>query len=390
MSVLDRFRLDGKRLFITGGSRGLGREMSLACAEAGADVVLVGRNTESLETTAADIRERGQQAVTIIADVGQLDQCEDACQTALQEHGPIDILINNVGGRRIDIPTADMPLEEWKRILDLNLNSTFLCTKLIGGAMVARGSGGRVINIASISGMVVNRDIGGRSYETSKAAVIHFTRRPPPTGPLPRSPSTQSPPGGFMTEPNVKWAAENPAIITTFRDQIPAGDFGQPEDRGPLWPSTWPATRPVTSPGPRSSSTAVTRSGRQTLLEPRTSIDYPPGRLSPPVPGWPQQPDGKPISSLAAGSRPVFSASPCPSFWYSAGPWLRPSGGPGLHPSNVLHELRPHRLWRKNQNRPLTENAYFSVSPGSEGVLTRKSARPPPPGKQLVGNRQPE
>ena len=106
MSVLDRFRLDGKRLFITGGSRGLGREMSLACAEAGADVVLVGRNTESLETTAADIRERGQQAVTIIADVGQLDQCEDACQTALQEHGPIDILINNVGGRRIDIPTC--------------------------------------------------------------------------------------------------------------------------------------------------------------------------------------------------------------------------------------------------------------------------------------------
>ena len=98
-----------------------------------------------------------------------------ACQSARQEHGPIAILLNNVGGRRIDIPTADMPLEEWKRILDLNLNSTFLCTKLIGGAMVARDSGGRVINIASISGMVVNRDIGGRSYETSKAAVIHFT-----------------------------------------------------------------------------------------------------------------------------------------------------------------------------------------------------------------------
>ena len=234
MSVLDRFRLDGKRLFITGGSRGLGREMSLACAEAGADVVLVGRNTESLETTAADIRERGQQAVTITADVGQLDQCEDACQTALQEHGPIDILINNVGGRRIDIPTADMPLEEWKRILDLNLNSTFLCTKLIGGAMVARGSGGRVINIASISGMVVNRDIGGRSYETSKAAVIHFTRATAADWAPSQVTVNAICPGGFMTEPNVKWAAENPAIITTFRDQIPAGDFGQPEDMGPL------------------------------------------------------------------------------------------------------------------------------------------------------------
>ncbi|HAA48742.1 MAG TPA: short-chain dehydrogenase [Planctomycetaceae bacterium] len=234
MNVLDRFRLDGKRLFITGGSRGLGREMSLACAEAGADVILVGRDSESLEATAEDIRERGQQAITINSDIGQLDQCEAACQSALQEHGPIDILINNVGGRRIDIPTTEMPLDEWLRILDLNLNSTFLCTKLIGGAMVAREGAGRVINIASISGMVVNRDIGGRSYETSKAAVIHFTRATAADW-APHGVTVNAIcPGGFMTEPNVKWAAQNPTIIETFKQQVPAGDFGQPEDLGPL------------------------------------------------------------------------------------------------------------------------------------------------------------
>ena len=108
MNVLDRFRLDGKRLFITGGSRGLGREMSLACAEAGADVILVGRDSESLEATAEDIRERGQQAITINSDIGQLDQCEAACQSALQEHGPIDIL--QVEPVRQAAPVADVEI----------------------------------------------------------------------------------------------------------------------------------------------------------------------------------------------------------------------------------------------------------------------------------------
>src|SRR5438046_2694523 len=99
MSIFDRFRLDGKRLFITGGSRGLGREMALAIADAGADVVLTGRDADSLEKTAADIRALGRQAWTVRADVSQMPACEDACRQALA-HGPIDILINNVGGRR--------------------------------------------------------------------------------------------------------------------------------------------------------------------------------------------------------------------------------------------------------------------------------------------------
>ncbi len=234
MSVLDRFRLDGKKLFITGGSRGLGREMAIAIAEAGADVILVGRDNASLERTAGDIRERGRQAVTIIADVGQPAEAERACQMALDRHGPIDILINNVGGRRIDIPTAEMPLDKWQSIIDLNLTSTFLCTKLIGGAMVARGAGGRVINIASISGMVANRGIGGRSYETSKAAVIAFTRATAADWAPYRVTVNAIAPGGFFTEPNQRWAQLNPEIINTFKGQIPAGDFGQPEDLGPL------------------------------------------------------------------------------------------------------------------------------------------------------------
>jgi gluconate 5-dehydrogenase len=234
VSVLDRFRLDGKRLFITGGSRGLGREMALAIAEAGADVILVGRELQSLEATAGEIEQRGRRAVPLQADVGLPAEAERACRIALERHGPIDILINNVGGRRINVPTEELPLEQWQSILDLNLTSTFLCTKLIGGAMVARGQGGRVINVASISGMVANRGIGGRSYETSKAAVIHFTRAVAADWAPHKVTVNAIAPGGFLTEPNIRWSRQNPAIMETFRAQIPMGEFGTPEDLGPL------------------------------------------------------------------------------------------------------------------------------------------------------------
>ncbi len=142
MSIFDRLRLDGRRLLITGGSRGLGREMALAIAEAGADVVLVARDETSLNDTAESVRRLGRQAFTISCDVGQPDACQAMCERALSDYGPIDILINNVGGRRINVPTTQLPLEKWREIVDLNLTSTFLCTKLIGGAMVARGRGG--------------------------------------------------------------------------------------------------------------------------------------------------------------------------------------------------------------------------------------------------------
>lgn len=234
MSVLDRFRLDGQKLFITGGSRGLGREMALAIADVGADVVLIGRDRESLEKTAADIRQLGRTANILAADVGVPAECEQVCQQALDQFGPFDILINNVGGRRINVPVEEQTLEQWRQILDINLTSTFLCTKLIGGAMLKRGTGGRVINIASISGMVANRGIGGRSYETSKGAVIQFTRALATDWAPHRITVNAICPGGFMTEPNIRWAAQNPAIIDTFKQQIPAGDFGQPEDLGPL------------------------------------------------------------------------------------------------------------------------------------------------------------
>ncbi len=234
MSLSDRFSLSAKRLFISGGSRGLGREMALAIAEAGADVVLTGRDKDSLEATAAEIRELGREVVALAGDMGDAANCGDICRRALTDHGPIDILINNVGGRLVNVPVEEQSLEDWRRILDLNLTSTFLCTKLIGGEMLRRGRGGRVINIASMSGLIANRGIGGRSYETAKAAVIQFTRATAADW-APRGVTVNAIcPGGFMTAPNQQWARENPEIISEFEKGIPMGAFGEPEDLGPL------------------------------------------------------------------------------------------------------------------------------------------------------------
>lgn len=234
MSIFDRFRLTGKRLFITDGSRGLGREMALAIADAGADVILVGRDQASLDRTAGDIRTLGRQASIIVADVGQPVECEQACQAALERHGPIDILINNVGGRRENIPTESMPLDKWRELIDLNLTSCMVCTKCLGAAMIARGQGGRIINIASINALVASRGIAGRHYETAKSAMLQFSRALAADWAVHKITVNAILPGGFMTEPNQRWSKTNPEVIERFRANIPLGDFGQPEDLGPL------------------------------------------------------------------------------------------------------------------------------------------------------------
>jgi NAD(P)-dependent dehydrogenase (short-subunit alcohol dehydrogenase family) len=201
MTVLDQFRLDGKCILVTGGSRGFGRAIALAAADAGADVMLVARDPDALARAADEVRERGRKAWTFVADIAEPTACEDLCRRALSEGPSIDILVNNVGGRNLDVAIEDTDLATWRRFIDLNLTHCFICTKMIGGAMLARGQG-RVINIASISGMIANRGIGGRHYETAKAAVIHFTRATAADW-APRGVTVNAIcPGLFMTEPN--------------------------------------------------------------------------------------------------------------------------------------------------------------------------------------------
>ena len=141
MNVLDRFRLDGKAPFITGGSRGFGRAMALAAAEVGADIVLNGRDPDALAKTADEIRERGRQAWTFAARRRAAGGMRRPFATACwRKPARSTSSINNVGGRSHQ--RADRGYRSrapGRRFVDLNLTHCFLCTKMIGGAMLARG-----------------------------------------------------------------------------------------------------------------------------------------------------------------------------------------------------------------------------------------------------------
>ncbi|MCA9174470.1 MAG: SDR family oxidoreductase [Planctomycetales bacterium] len=234
MSILDRFRLDGKRLLITGASRGLGRSMALAMADAGADVVLVSRDAERLEQTASEIRALGRDATAIAADLSAPTTCEELARRALDEFNRIDILVNNVGGRTENIPLAEQTLEQWRRLMDLNLTSAFVLMREIGGAMVRQAQGGRIINIASINSFVVGRNIGGRHYETAKAAMMQLTRAAAVDWAPHGITVNAICPGPFMTDANLRWKREYPDMIEGILKLIPVGAYGEPDDLGPL------------------------------------------------------------------------------------------------------------------------------------------------------------
>ena len=172
MNIFEKFRLNGKTLFISGGSRGLGRSMALAIADAGADVILTGRDKNSLEQTASEINQLGQNAYPIQADMSNPIECEEACNKALKINPNINILINNIGGRRENIPTEEMTINNWHKYMDLNLTHAVLCTKLIGGNMLNKGNGGRIINISSINAFQSIRGLTGRHYETAKVCHV--------------------------------------------------------------------------------------------------------------------------------------------------------------------------------------------------------------------------
>ena len=122
----------------------------------------LGETRSALWAAKAALAETGRSVEILSADVGEPTASEAAARRVVEQWGPVDILINNVGGRRIDVPTEELALADWQRIIDLNLTSAFVWSKVVGGAMLRRGWG-RVINVASISGLIANRGIVGRT-----------------------------------------------------------------------------------------------------------------------------------------------------------------------------------------------------------------------------------
>jgi NAD(P)-dependent dehydrogenase (short-subunit alcohol dehydrogenase family) len=173
MSVLDQFILTNRRALVTGGARGLGRVMAEALAQAGADVVVTSRSADSAVAAASDVAaSTGRKVVGLAADVAIASDITRLADDAERALGPIDILVNNAG---INIRGASETLTEadWDTVLDTNVKGPFLCARLFGPRMAARGWG-RIINLGSILSVI---GIAGRApYGASKAAVANLTR----------------------------------------------------------------------------------------------------------------------------------------------------------------------------------------------------------------------
>lgn len=233
MSILDAFRLDGRRALITGGSRGLGLEMAKALGEAGAEIVITSRDQQHLDEACAELEPLAPRVEAIQADVGTPEGATAMCETALASFSPIDILINNVGGRRINFPTEDMPLDQWQQMVDLNLTQAFICTKMIGGAMLPRKKG-RVINISSISALIAGSHMRGRHYETCKAALAMFTRAVAADWAEHNVTVNAIAPGTFLTDANRRWFSQKPELKAEIENMNPMRRLGEPKEIGPL------------------------------------------------------------------------------------------------------------------------------------------------------------
>lgn len=179
------FDLSGKLAVVTGAGSGLGRDMALGLAEAGADVIIADLDPGRGEEAAEKIRQKGKNSLSVPLDVSQPEQVEHLVEVA-QEHFPrIDILVNNAG-ISIHAPTLSCPLESWQRVFDVNTTGTFLCSQAVGRVMVDAGSG-CIINIASVYGHVgVDLSLADSmddgvpredlAYSASKGAVVSMTR----------------------------------------------------------------------------------------------------------------------------------------------------------------------------------------------------------------------
>lgn len=172
MTILDRFRLTDRVAVVTGAGRGIGAASALALAQAGADVVLAARTAEQLDQVAGAVAAAGRKAVTVVADLSDLDTVSSLAATARDELGRLDVVVNNVGGA-LPRPLLDTSPRFLEEAFHFNVATAHALVRAAVPIMLESG-GGSIVNISSVIGRVSGR--GYLAYGTVKAALAHYTR----------------------------------------------------------------------------------------------------------------------------------------------------------------------------------------------------------------------
>lgn len=224
MNIIDQFRLTGKKAFVTGGARGIGKSVAIALAQAGADIAIVDLDKEVGEQTAHEISQLGVKTLAIQTDVTKPGAVQAMMDTVVKEFSSVDVVFNNAG-ICINVNAEEMTFEEWTKVIDINLTGVFLVAQAAGRVMIGQKSGS-IINTASMSGHIVNEPQPQCAYNASKAAVIQLTKSLAAEW-APHNVRVNSiSPGYIGTEMTLKatdW-------IPQWEKRIPFGRMGKPEE----------------------------------------------------------------------------------------------------------------------------------------------------------------
>jgi NAD(P)-dependent dehydrogenase (short-subunit alcohol dehydrogenase family) len=217
--------LSGKVALVTGGSRGLGREMVLAFAEHGADVIIASRKLDSCEETAKEVRDRtGRKALPVACHVGEWGQVEALVETAFNEFGKVDVLVNNAGMSPIYDHVINVTEALYDKVLDVNLKGPFRLSALIGTKMT-EGDGGSIINVSSTASLHPGANV--ISFAAAKAGLnaitVGFARHF-----APKVRVNCIIPGAFMTDISKAWDLES--FNKNAKTTIPLQRGGEPEE----------------------------------------------------------------------------------------------------------------------------------------------------------------